>query len=263
MWVDLPFSEKALYLKVGNTGVLARAQRLIQQGEICMTTFSYSSKKLGKITISCEENQVTLRTKNLEMKSMNHYSRAALIQQFEHLFTNPENVRLFQTGKVWSKESIAVFIERELQNCLQGIFSSFVVSDRQTGNIIGNLKVGYEKDQYAHTGAGHGNAVEIGYLLDKPHWGQGYGTEMTIAAKKYIKFIAYQNYTHHISPVPAEIVATVHPDNSGSVKILSRCLKNKEPQLLSKFNNNPRLFFYKPLNAPFQAPEIEMPLPKL
>jgi ribosomal-protein-alanine N-acetyltransferase len=55
--------------------------------------------------------------------------------------------------------------------------------------------------------------TEVGYLLDKPFWGQGYATEVARASLDY-------GFSHFDFP---EIIALVHPDNLASLKVAAKC----------------------------------------
>ena len=55
--------------------------------------------------------------------------------------------------------------------------------------------------------------TEVGYLLDKPHWGKGYATE---AARASLQF-GLANFDF------PEIIALVRPDNAASLKVAAKC----------------------------------------
>jgi len=55
--------------------------------------------------------------------------------------------------------------------------------------------------------------TEVGYLLDKPHWGKGYATE---SARACIDF-GFANFDF------PEIIALVHPDNVASLRVAAKC----------------------------------------
>lgn len=57
------------------------------------------------------------------------------------------------------------------------------------------------------------NETEVGYLLDKTFWGQGYATE---AARASLDF----GFAHFDF---AEIIALVHPDNLASLRVAAKC----------------------------------------
>ena len=57
------------------------------------------------------------------------------------------------------------------------------------------------------------NETEVGYLLDKPHWGKGYATEAVRASLQF----GLENFDF------PEIIALVHPDNAASLKVAAKC----------------------------------------
>ena len=57
------------------------------------------------------------------------------------------------------------------------------------------------------------NETEVGYLLDRPWWRQGYATE---AAQASLRFgFEHFNLDH--------IIALVHPDNLASIRVIEKC----------------------------------------
>ena len=57
------------------------------------------------------------------------------------------------------------------------------------------------------------NETEVGFLMDKPFWGKGYGTE---AARASLRFGFDQLDLR-------QIIALVHPDNSASRRVIEKC----------------------------------------
>ena len=57
------------------------------------------------------------------------------------------------------------------------------------------------------------NETEVGYLLDKHHWGEGYATE---AAQASIQFGFESCSLDHI-------IALVHTDNTASRRVIEKC----------------------------------------
>ena len=55
--------------------------------------------------------------------------------------------------------------------------------------------------------------TEVGYLLNKLFWGRGYATEATRTSLEF-------GFEHFNFP---EIIALVHPDNAGSLKVAAKC----------------------------------------
>jgi ribosomal-protein-alanine N-acetyltransferase len=57
------------------------------------------------------------------------------------------------------------------------------------------------------------NETEVGFLMDKPFWGKGYGTE---AARASLRF----GFNHFDF---SQLIALVHPENSASRRVLEKC----------------------------------------
>ena len=59
------------------------------------------------------------------------------------------------------------------------------------------------------------------YLLARPHWGQGLGTEVARGALAAV-------FRH---PQVREVLATVHPANAASVRVLEKCGMTRQGSL--------------------------------
>lgn len=57
------------------------------------------------------------------------------------------------------------------------------------------------------------NETEVGFLMDKPFWGKGYGTE---AARTSLQF-GFERFDF------SQLVALVHPENIASQRVLEKC----------------------------------------
>jgi RimJ/RimL family protein N-acetyltransferase len=57
------------------------------------------------------------------------------------------------------------------------------------------------------------NETEVGFLLDRPHWGKGYATEAALAS---LRFGFERCGLDHI-------IALVHPDNLASRRVIEKC----------------------------------------
>ena len=221
-----------------------------------MKTTTYLSQKIGRIKITVQSNHVTINTERLELRSLNQDSQDALIKNYNSLLSNPANVAFFCEGKPWEERRVEKLITTNITNWQNGEqFCTFSVNDAQSHQFIGSLDLHLALSDFATTGNGHENAVEIGYIFEKAFWGQGFGTHTALVAKKYVKHVLAEQETPLDNP-PKEIVATVHPDNLGSLKILQKTLKNREANILTKFGGNPRFLFFKPLK-PLTSEAIE------
>ena len=226
----------------------------------------YTSKKLGNITIASESTQYTIFSKRLEARSLNQDKENSLIAQYTLLLENPENIRMFAESKPWSPTAVQEFIESEVKCWNSGNkFSVLSIYHSTTQEFIGYLHIKHSLRDFAGIGNGHPNAGEIIYIIDQAFWGKGYGTEIAILGKKFIKHIISESAHGTTERDIKEIVATVHPSNEGSKKILQKTLKHQEQEEFRKFGDQPRLLFFKPLKnavTPLDEPNFNIQIMK-
>ncbi len=55
--------------------------------------------------------------------------------------------------------------------------------------------------------------TEVGYLLDRPYWGQGYATEAAVASINF----GFEHFSLD------HIIALVHPHNLASIRVIVKC----------------------------------------
>lgn len=213
-----------------------------------MKNVYYTSKKLGTIIISSESNHYTIFSKQLEARSLNQDEEGSLITQYSRLLEKPENIRLFAESKPWDSAAVQEFIQSEVKHWNSGRkFSVLSIYHSTTQEFIGFLQIKHSINDFADVGDGHPNVGEIIYIVDHAYWGKGYGTEIAILGKKLINHIISESAPGSTERDIKEIVATVHPSNEGSKKILQKTLKYQEPEEFTKFGDQPRLLFFKPL----------------
>lgn len=220
----------------------------------------YTSKKLGNITITNDSTQYTICSKRLEARSLNQDEESSLIAQYTHLLGNSENIRMFAESKPWSPTAVQEFIQSEVKRWNSGNkFSVLSIYHSDTQEFIGYLHIKHSLKDFADIGDGHPNVGEIIYIIDQAFWGKGYGTEIAILGKKLIKHLISESPHGTMERDIKEIVATVHPSNEGSKKILQKTLKHQEQEEFTKFGDQPRLLFFKPLKSAttqFDEPKI-------
>lgn len=208
------------------------------------------SKKVGNITIKSKVNEHTISTNRLEARSLNQDDERFLLDKYTHLLASPENIKQFGEGKVWTPADVKEFIQAEMKRWNSGNkFSVLSVYHSATKEFIGYLHIKHSVDDFSDVGIGHQNVGEIAYIIDQAFWGKGYGTEIAVMGKKFIKHIISESENETIEKSIKEIVATVHPSNEGSKKILEKTLKQMEQEEFSKFGNQPRLLFFKTLKT--------------
>lgn len=213
-----------------------------------MKNVYYTSKKLGTIIISSESNHYTIFSKQLEARSLNQDEEGSLITQYSRLLEKPENfLPEFQCFTSLCMNSCTAAESHGLLSAKRRIFSVLSIYHSTTQEFIGFLQIKHSINDFADVGDGHPNVGEIIYIVDHAYWGKGYGTEIAILGKKLINHIISESAPGSTERDIKEIVATVHPSNEGSKKILQKTLKYQEPEEFTKFGDQPRLLFFKPL----------------
>lgn len=218
-------------------------------------TTDLSSQEVAITTkpIDSSSQEVTITTNRLKLYSLNQRNIFQQICDYRALFSKPENMALFRDGKPWNIKMVVKYLDTQNAKWDEGdVLSTFSVHDKNSGSYIGTLNIYYRANEYEKTGGGHSNVVEIGYIVDKPNWGKGFGTELALVARKYIECLILDRLKdkNQSRPIPDEIVATAHPDNKASLRILQRVLGKKEDTILKKFADQPRVMFFRPLKGP-------------
>ena len=214
--------------------------------------FTYSSKSQGEIKISFTDDGFSLHTKRLLLIPFTQVDREQLIKSCMQLYSSSDNVQLFGDGHCWSIEEVTTFVDKEIKHWQSGGgFGVFAIYEAGSNRFMGNLYVEFIPDDFAAIGVGHSNVAELAYILDKQFWGKGYGTEIAVAGKKYVKYLHSQRVDAGQPIDFNEVVATVDPSNIGSRRILEKTLKRTEPNIFTKYDH-PRILFFKSLSLPAQ-----------
>lgn len=208
----------------------------------------YHSKKVGEVLIKSQQSEYTIYSNRLEARSLNQEEEGYLLEKYSKLLGSAENTKMFGEGRTWEQSEVKEFLQEEIENWKSGKkFSVLSIYHSTTQEFMGYLHVKHALNDFSHVGSGHENVAEIAYAIDQPFWGKGYGTEIAILGKKFIKHILSESEKETLESHIEEIVATVHPLNEGSKKILQKTLKHQEPEEFAKFGDKPRLLFFKKL----------------
>jgi RimJ/RimL family protein N-acetyltransferase len=127
------------------------------------------------------------------------------LDAFFELTSDPEVMRYIRTPEPWEAFLERVMRVRAYAKDKPG-FGSYRLGDRSTGAFLGNAIV-------RHVNFEVGNDIEIGYLLAKTRWGQGYGTEVAAALSDFV-------LTQLQAP---KVVAYVETSNKASERVLLKC----------------------------------------
>jgi len=80
----------------------------------------------------------------------------------------------------------------------------FAITLRSTGQLVGSIGIGICSQEHRRG--------ELGYVIHRAHWSQGYATEATL---RVVRFGFDELDLHRIE-------ATCHPDNGASARVLER-----------------------------------------
>jgi len=221
------------------------------------------SRKTGDVTVSLKSGGITLRSSRLELRSLNLDRYHYLVKNYLFILGNQSNVNMLQDGNTWSAERVKTMVKTEQNKQDEGdLFGRFSVYNRFTQELMGSLIIRHLSDDFANVGHGHKNVAEIGYFFDKAFWGKGYGTETARIGIMYIKHFICKPHRSQLPTIPSEIVATADPQNYASASILRKTLKECEPEIITKFGGNQRLFFFKSIQQRQASYPDKSALPK-
>ena len=131
------------------------------------------------------------------------------------LYGDPKVTSLYEDGTPKSEEAVAKIINDACTQRLKNPspFGLYSVFKNEDGKFIGQADFFYD-DQ-------HLGEIEIGYILRKKFQGQGLGTIIGDALKKYAYVLIENGFSTQTHPIKS-LVATAHPNNIASWKILEK-----------------------------------------
>ena len=140
-------------------------------------------------------------------------------------YGDPEVMKFIGDGKTMTQAKTKAWIEKALARWKADGFGHFVIEkDRKVIGRAGFLV--WDPDEWK-TGTlaelGSHAAIELGWMLAREHWGNGYATE-AVAVLLELGFGALQLQ---------RIGATCHPGNIGSIRVLEKCGFTLEGRLRS------------------------------
>lgn len=125
----------------------------------------------------------------------------------EELFTITQEPNIFQyfpTKAAWAMEKVEKAIQHQIDHWRQFGYGLWAVTLTNTGQLMGWCGLEFLPEM---------NETEVGYLLSREFWGQGYATE---AAKASVHF-----GLHEIEL--KEIIGLTDPQNIASQRVLEHC----------------------------------------
>ena len=181
------------------------------------------------------QSQYIIQTHRLYMKPLSSESNDL---ESVSLYGNPEGTSFFENGPKTPEETAAYINEFAIEQFQKfppfGIYEVFKKDD--------NTFIGHA-DLFTIDQENPGEDVEIGFILKPEFQGNGYGTEIALGLKDYIFDLYFENH-----PRVKRLVATAHPENIGSWKILEKIGMQFVAQT-TKFNA-PRKIYVLNLSKP-------------
>ncbi len=169
-----------------------------------------------------------LETKRLYMRPLDGNNDLA---DSVNLYGRAEENRYFESGPKTAEET-AKYIDEFATQQFRDFppFGIYVVSRTDNDEVIGHA------DFFTIDQERPGEDVEIGFILKSEHQGKGYGTEIAQGLTSYARDLHSQG-----NPRVKRLVATAHPENKGSWKILEK-LGMQFLEQVEKFNGPRRVY---------------------
>lgn len=135
---------------------------------------------------------------------------------FAEASTDPEVMRYIGGGGVGSRDGSLNAIRRYRSFWEQDGLGTFVLERRADGVVIGRTGLQAWNPVDWCTGArseiGATAEIEIGWMLARRHWGQGYATEAALAVRDWA-----------FGEVGLErLISLIHPDNRASIRVAEK-----------------------------------------
>jgi RimJ/RimL family protein N-acetyltransferase len=132
-------------------------------------------------------------------------------------FLKDKDLMKFTFGKTFSKDEAIDYIKKNFNFDGYLKFSPIVYKDEIIG-FGGIFKF-------------NNKAYEFGYIIDKKHWGKGFATKIALAQIDFIK--------NHLK---SKVVATSHPQNFASHRVLQKCGLRFEKEIFLEYRGKRKLF---------------------
>lgn len=157
----------------------------------------------------------------------------AFVCESEHVFLRPytqadfaalhkivsDKETMYAWGQGFSKKQSQEWLDKQLAHYQQYSFGIWAIIEKQSGAIIGNAGLNYEQiclepleNKAQKTKGESKKIVEIGYLLHRDFWGQGYGSEVARMCVKYgFETLGLE-----------EVYCLIKEDNLSSIKVAQK-----------------------------------------
>jgi RimJ/RimL family protein N-acetyltransferase len=121
-----------------------------------------------------------------------------------HEYASDPEVSRFMTWGPNTFEATREFVATVIARPADGDEFGFAITLRDSGRLIGSVGIGIWSNEHRRG--------ELGYVLHRAYWSQGFATEAT---RRIVRYGFDEMDLHRIE-------ATCHPDNRGSVRVLEK-----------------------------------------
>jgi len=141
-------------------------------------------------------------------------------------YGDPETVRYIGDGSTATREQVEQGIRFWLERWEKNGLGLFAMESRESGRVIGRSgflvwdTATWETSSFAE--AGERAEVELGWMVARKHWGQGYATEAALALRDW--GIAERGLTR--------LVSLIRPGNGRSVRVAEKIGERYEREIL-------------------------------
>lgn len=135
-----------------------------------------------------------LRLRSLRLEDLDAYAR---------MYADPEVMRFLEQGVPLDRAAAFRSLALHLGHWHLRGYGQWALETRATGKFVGRAGL-YQPDGWP--------GLEVGWVLDRDAWGNGYATEAGRAAINY----AFQVLGAE------EIISLIRPENAGSIKVAER-----------------------------------------
>lgn len=158
---------------------------------------------------------VTIDTERLRLTSVIENERSFY---YTHIYGDAEVMKLFGTGETLSQEETNTYVTTWIERWKSGNpFGSLAIHHKEDDKIVGHVVLGPGGSESRVP-----SQAVLGYQIAKQHQGRGFASEAVVpVVQQYGYELAKKKY--HVNGQPFKtLVATVHPDNPASEKIIQK-----------------------------------------
>lgn len=155
-----------------------------------------------------------LRTRRLLLREMTEED----IPDLEEMMLDPEVTYAYP--HVFTKEDVRNRLARQQGRYEKDGFGLWAVVLRSTGEMVGQAGLTYQKCEGAQV-------LEVGYLLKRKFWHQGYAREAAAGCRDY----AFQVLGAH------RVHSVIKTDNAASIRVAESLGMHREKEFIARYYN--------------------------